>query len=43
MKHEKKHEIGEGKQMRKMEREMKGYKSGSKKMKPCKYKQKGKK
>ena len=35
-----KHEMGEGKQMRKMEREMKGYKVGSKKTKPCKYKTK---
>ena len=33
-----KHEMGEGKMMRK--REMKGYKAGSKKMKPCKYKTK---
>lgn len=38
-----KHEKGEGKQMRKREREMASYKSGSKQMKPCKYKSKGKK
>jgi hypothetical protein len=42
MKNEMKHEMGEGKQMRKREREQKGYKAGSKKMKPCKYKTKGK-
>lgn len=44
MKNEKKHEMGEGKQMRKMERKMegkKGYKAGSKKTMPCKYKMKG--
>ena len=28
--------------MRERKREMKGYKAGSKKMKPCKYKSKGK-
>lgn len=38
-----KHEMGKGKHMRKREREMKGYKAGSKKMKPCKYKMKGNK
>ena len=43
MKNEMKHEKGEGKQMRKMERERASYKSGSKPMKPCKYKTKGKK
>lgn len=40
MSKESKHEMGEGKQMRKREREMKVYKGGSKKMKPCKYKMK---
>ena len=42
MKNESKHEKSEGKQMRKMERERASYKSGSKAMKPCKYKTKGK-
>jgi hypothetical protein len=42
MKNEMKHEKGEGKQKREMERKM-NYKGASKPMKPCKYKTKGKK